>query len=673
MLGPIRRRLAAMAFASAIAILAGTGQSHAGDAELARAIELASRGDVSGVNGMRSQLDVVEAKIADWLIIRLGTPEISSQSITQFALANPHWPDPEMFRRRAEQALEREKPPADIIIQAFQGSRPYSNRGRMMLARALLEKGRTQDAAAWIRLAWRDESLSEQDEAAIMAEFGSLLPASEHRARLELALLKGRSSDAVRIARRMNPAYQKLAAARLAVERKAGNAGKLLDQVPSEIKNETAYLFGRAQWARRSERWQEAAELLLRAPRDPKQMVVPDEWWEEKRIVSRKILDAGDPKTAYRIVAGHTGSSPAVQADADFHTGWLALRYLKEPRTAMSYFARVAEASSKPVTQARAYYWLGRASEAGAGGTARDYYAKAAQYGFTFYGQLARAKLGMADLGLQRTIVPSGADKAAAERDDRFAALIKLQRVGRKDLAAAFYRHLADTLPTPGQVAILINIAEGQGWVNYAVMAGKAAAQRGLDMEVLAFPLKGLPADIDTSGLEKALAFSITRQESEFNQSVVSSAGATGIFQVMPVTGREAAKKLGIGFDANMWRNDVRYNVRLGAAYVNNLVQNYDGNYVMAIAGYNAGPGRIREWVQAYGDPRDPAVDPIDWMERIPFSETRNYVHRVLENLQVYRFRMEGQRLQIADDLRRGVGARGATVTGSIGAAATGN
>ncbi|MEJ1158560.1 lytic transglycosylase domain-containing protein [Prosthecomicrobium sp. N25] len=664
MLEALGRRVAALALAAGLGAMAA-GTAAAGDAELTQALEIVRRGDVAALNQLRPSLDPVEAKIADWLMIRFGNPGLSSQFITQFAVANLHWPDPETFRRRAEQALEREQPGPDLVIQAFQGSRPYSNRGQIMLARAYIEKGRHADAAALIRAAWRDPTLTENDEALILSEFPAILTAEDHRARLEIALLKGRASDAVRIARRMSPDYQKLAAARLAVEKKAANAGKLLDDLPASIKSQISYLFGRAQWARRTDKYQEAAALLMQAPKDPRAMVVPDEWWEEKRIVARKLLDSGDAKGAFRLIAGHTGSSPAVQADADFHTGWVALRFLNDPRTAMSYFAKVAEASNKPVTQARAYYWMGRASEAGAGGTARDYYTRSAQHGFTFYGQVSRAKLGMTDLGLQRTVAPSSADKAAAERDDRFAALVKLQRIGRKDLASSFYKHMAETLQTPGQVAILIDLAERQGWHNYAVMAGKAAAQRGLDMEVLAFPLRGLPPDIDTSGLEKALAFSITRQESEFNQAIVSSAGAVGIFQVMPVTGREAAKKLGIPFDANGWRNDIRYNVKLGAAYVANLVSNYDGNYVMAIAGYNAGPGRIREWVQAYGDPRTGDVDIIDWMERIPFSETRNYVHRVLENLQVYRFRLEGQRLQIAEDLRRGVGAR-SSMTGSI-------
>lgn len=661
----IRRFRAAAAAAIVFATL--VQPVRADDEALARALTAAERGDISAISGLRGALNPIEEKLVDWLLIRLGSG-LPSQTITRFAIANSSWPDPELFRRRAEQALERENPPADLVIQAFQGSRPYSNRGRILLGRALFELGRKSEAATIVRPAWRDEELSDEDETRIVQELGSLLTPADHKARLDMALLKGRAGDAVRIARRMSKDYQQLAAARLAVEKKDANAGKLLDAVPAGLKADPAYLFGRAQWARRTERWQEAAALLIQAPKDPKVMVVPDEWWEEKRIVSRKMLELGDAKMAFRIVAGHTGSSTASQADADFLAGWYALRFLNNPTTALASFARVVEDSTKPVTRARGFYWMGRAAEAGGSGNAREHYTKAAEFGFTFYGQMARNKIGLGDLGLQRTVTPTDTDKAAIERDDRFAALARLNRIGRKDLAHAFYKHMAETLTSPGQVAVLIDMAERQNWTNYAVMAGKTAAQRGLDMEVLAFPVRGLPADIDTSGLEKALAFAITRQESEFNQSIISSAGAVGIFQVMPVTGREAAKKLGIAYDQNAWRNDIRYNVRLGTAYVANLVSNYDGNYVMAIAGYNAGPGRIREWVQAYGDPRDPTIDIVDWMERIPFSETRNYVHRVLENLQVYRYRLEGRKLELARDLKRGVGARGSAATGSIGA-----
>lgn len=663
MFAATRRMVRVLAPAAALAAaLLATSTARAGD--LARAIEIASRGDVAGVNAMRSDLDRIDQKIVDWYLIRMGSG-LPSAAITAFAIANPSWPDPEFFRRRAEQALEKENPSADDVIGAFQGSRPYSNRGRIMLARALVQKGRKEDARQWVRFAYRDDKLGSEEASILESEFGSLLAQADYKARFDQLVLKGHSGEAQRAASKLGSGYETLAKATQAVEKKQGNAGSLLDAVPSSLKDDPIYVFARAQYARRTDRWKDAAEFLMRAPKDPRAMGRPDEWWEEKRIVSRKLLDMGDPKTAYRIVVGHQGSTPANQAEADFHAGWYALRFLDNASAAMKHFAAVAEDSSKPVTRARAYYWMGRAAEAGGGGSADGYYRKAAEYGFTFYGQMARAKLGMSDLGIARSVTPSSSDRTAMERDDRFEAARRIGKLGRKDLAAVFYKHMAETLPTAGQIAAVIDMAEKQGWTNLAVTAGKAGAQRGMDMQAMAFPI-GVSPNVDTSGLEKALAFAIMRQESEFNQSVVSSAGATGIFQVMPVTGREAAKKLGIAYNADAWRRDPAYNIRLGAAYVANLVDNYDGNYIMAIVGYNAGPGRIRDWVREYGDPRTGKIDVVDWMERIPFSETRNYVHRVLENLQVYRYRLEGRKLELAQDLKRGIGTKSSSMTGTV-------
>lgn len=645
-----------------LVLAAGCLSARADEATLRQALTLADKGDMSAIEPLRGRMTGLENKLTDWTLIRLGLPEISSQSITRFAIANPAWPDPESLRRRAEQALERENPGPDVVIRAFAGSHAYSNRGQMLLARALVATGRTKDAQAEIQRTFRDPRLTVADEKALITEFGPLLTAADFKARMDFYLLKSDATDALRIAEHLGGAYQQLAKARLAVERNDRNAGSLLDALPSSIKSEPAYAFGKAQLARRSKNFVEAGRILAAVPKDARYMGLPDEWWEEKRIVARELIEIGELKLAYQVVADHRGSSPAAQAEADFHAGWIALRFLGDARAGAKHFADVAEDSTMPVTKSRAFYWLGRAAEAGSGGNARDLYGKAAQYGFTFYGQLARAKLSVNELGLDRSVAPTGADTAAMQRDERYGALELLTRLGRREHANLFYKHLAETLPTAGQIAVLIGHADRNGGAYMAVNAGKMAIKRGLDIQVLAFPTSGVPKNVDTSGLEKALAYAIMRQESEFNMSIVSSAGATGIFQVMPDTGKDAAKYLGIPYNKAAWKTDPAYNIRLGAAYVNRLVDNYDGNYVMAIAGYNAGPGRIRDWVQRFGDPRDPSVDIVDWMERIPFSETRNYVHRVMENLQVYRYRLDGQRLQIAQDLRRGVGARGNAV-----------
>lgn len=650
-----------------IAVLAGALPARADEATLKQALAFADRGNMAAIEPLRSRLTPLENKLTNWTLIRLGLPEISSQAITKFAIENPTWPDPEALRRRAEQALERENPGPDVVIRAFAGSHAYSNRGQMLLARALAATGRTRDAQSEIQRTFRDPRLTDADEAALLTEFTPLLTAADFKARMDYYLLKSDAKHALRIAEHLGPAYQQLAKARLAVDRNDKNAGALLDDLPSSIKSEPAYAFGKAQWLRRQQRFVEAGQVLAAVPKDQRFMGLPDEWWEEKRIVSRELIELGNAKLAYQVVAGHSGSTPAPQAEADFHAGWYALRFLGDARAAAKHFADVAEDSNMPVTKARAYYWLGRAAEAGSGGNAREFYTQSARYGFTFYGQLARAKLSITDLGLTASINPTGADNGAMQRDDRYAALEVLTRLGRREHANLFYKYLAETLATPGQIALLINHAERNGGAYMAVNAGKMAVKRGMDIQSLAWPTSGVPKNVDTAGLEKSLAYAIMRQESEFNMSIVSSAGATGIFQVMPDTGKDAAKYLGIPYNKAAWKTDPSYNIRLGAAYVARLVDNYDGNYVMAIAGYNAGPGRIRDWVQRFGDPRDPNVDIVDWMERIPFSETRNYVHRVLENLQVYRYKLDGQRLQLAQDLKRGVGARGGAVATGAG------
>lgn len=651
--------------ATAVAAVMGASPTLAQSAGFKDAVTAAVRGDVGEATSLKQGLSGVDAKIIDWLLVRGGG--LSAEAITAFAARNRTWPDAEMFRRRAEQALERENPPADAVIAAFGSSQPISSRGAMLLARAHMAKGNRDAAARVIRKVWREEAMAGDTESDIIREFGSLLRAEDHRVRVNRALLKDKADDAKLVARQLGSGWLQLAEARLAVEKKKANAGKLLAAVPGDLSNTAAYIFARAQYARRQENWTDAANWLEKAPRDPAGMVVPDEWWEEKRIVSRKLLELGDARRAYRLIADHQGSSRPKQSEAEFHKGWYALRFLRDPQRARGHFAKVGDGSQSPITLARMHYWLGRADEA-AGGDGRSSFEKAAGFGNAFYGMLARTKLGRSDFALTRPPGPSGADESAFANDDRVAAIRRLAAIGREDLAGVMYRHMAKTLPTAGQMALLIRLAESQGWHHWAVRVGKEGIQRDMDMELLAYPLRGLPANPDLSGMEPALAFALARQESEFNQSVVSTAGAVGIIQVMPATGVDAAKTLGIPFDRARWRNDPHYNLRLGTAYVQKLINNYDGHYVMAIAGYNAGPGRIREWVQRFGDPRDPKVDIVDWMELIPFGETRNYVHRVLENLQIYRFKKENRGLELAKDLRRGVGARGGTtaVTGSV-------
>jgi len=394
---------------------------------------------------------------------------------------------------------------------------------------------------------------------------------------------------------------------------------------------------------------------MLQAPREPSKLVDPDAWWIERRVLSRELLDLGDPRTAYKLVAEHAAESSSNQADAEFHAGWYALRFLNDPATARRHFAAIQAVSTMPLSQSRAEYWLGRSAEAmGDKAEAVAQYRLAAAYPTTFYGQLAAAKLGMKQLALSKPPEADGATKKRFASREMVQAIQRFSAAGYDDRAQAFYMQLAETLTNPSEIALLAQMAEKSGKHQIALQIGKKAYVRGLPVETLAFPIAAIPRSVKTTSIEKSIVYAIARQESAFNPAAVSRAGALGLLQLMPATAKMVAKSTGVPFNAKRLTSDPGYNATLGAAHLADLVGDFNGSYIMSFAAYNAGKSRVMQWVAQYGDPRDPNVDAIDWIERIPFTETRNYVQRCTENLQVYRARLGEPALVINQDLHRG-------------------
>jgi soluble lytic murein transglycosylase len=452
-----------------------------------------------------------------------------------------------------------------------------------------------------------------------------------------------------------------LAKAWTAVIRKAGNAKALLDAVPSEASHDLGYIFAHAQLLRRADNAKEAAELILSAPRDSAQLIDPDQWWVERRLVARKLLDLDDPQTAYRIARDAAMPNQEDHRwEPSFTAGWIALRFLDDPSTAMAHFAKVAQGDTSPTTQARAGYWQGRAAEAlGRREEARAHFEAAAHYTTAYYGQLARAKLGYQDIVLRPPPEPSPERRAAIAELDVVRAAQLLYAIGERDLVVPFVADLGERSTDIAALAAVGEIAARNGDSRCMLLIGKAALRRGYALEHYAFPTIGIPEYRPVGpAVETAVVYSIARQESQFWQGDISTAKAMGLMQVTPEAGRDTAKRVGAVYDVKRLLSDPVYNVQMGAAELAGLFEDYRGSYILTFAGYNAGRGRVHEWIARYGDPRNAQIDPIDWVERIPFQETRNYVERVLENLQVYRVRFGGgPRLLIEADLRRGSAA----------------
>jgi soluble lytic murein transglycosylase len=599
--------------------------------------------------------DPVARKLAEWIILRSDNNGASVERYRAFIAANPSWPSQTFLRRRVEAALWDDHRDDSTVLSWFENEKPLSAKGRFVLAKALIARGDRAGAERLLREAWRFDQMSADTEETAMDLFGALLTPGDQKARMDSMLYGSEHEAAMRAAKRVGQVA--LAKARIAAYGKAANTRALLDAVPPELHNDPGYMFSRIQLLRREEKFHEAAQLMLAAPRDPHRLFNLDEWWIERRLLARKMIDVGEHRNAYLIA--RDAALPArdiYKTEQEFTAGWIALRFLHDPATAAQHFARIGVGSVNPTALARAGYWQGRAAEA-AGRTqeARRAYAAAAEQSTSYYGQLARAKLGLPQIELNG--VPSSRSRGI-ERLEVVRAAQLLYALDERELALPVLADMGengdpDVLQGLGELASRNSDARGM------LLMGKAALNRGLPFEFYAYPVVGIPPyKAIGPEVEQAIVYAIARQESAFNQSVVSPAQAYGLMQVTPDAGRYVCKRHGATFDLARMKTDPVYNTALGAAELGGLIEDYRGSYIMTFAAYNAGRGSVKKWIERYGDPRDPKVDAVDWVELIPFSETRNYVQRIMENLQVYRARFGGgTRLQIEADLRRGMAA----------------
>ena len=597
--------------------------------------------------------DPVARKLAEWLILRSDNNGASVERYRAFISANPSWPSQTFLRRRIEAALWDDHRDDATVWSWFENESPISAKGKFALARVMLGRGDRANAERLVRDAWRRDGMSEDTETTVLDLFGALLTAGDHKARMDM-LLYGTEQEAggLRAAKRLGSGHLALAKARIAATKKAANSKALLDAVPRELHGDPGYIFSKIQLLRREEKFTEAAQLMLGAPKDPGRLHNLDEWWIERRLLARKMLDVGEHRSAYLIA--RDAALPArdiYKTEQEFTAGWIALRFLNDPAVAAQHFGRIGVGSVNPTALARAGYWQGRAAEAaGRSQEARAAFTRAAEQSTSYYGQLARAKLGLPQIELNG--VPRG---RAPERLEVVRAMQLLYELEEREIAIPALADMGengdpDALAGLGELTARYNDARGM------LLLGKAALNRGLPFDFYAYPVNGIPP-FKAFGpeVEQSIVYAIARQESAFNQAVVSPAQAYGLMQVTPDAGRYVAKRAGVSFDLGRMKTDPVYNAAMGAAELGGLLEDYRGSYILTFAAYNAGRGSVKKWIERYGDPRDPKVDAVDWVEKIPFSETRNYVQRIMENLQVYRARFGGgTRLQIEADLHRG-------------------
>ncbi len=612
-------------------------------AAVKNAIDLARKAKTGEATVIEKTIgDPAAQKLVEWFVLRHPDSGAVFGRYAAFIADNPGWPGMGLMRRRAEAHLWQERSDA-ATVHGFTGDQPASTKGRLALARALLAEGDRDGAGRWIRQVWRSEELSERSETEAFEMFRDLLTREDHRARMDKRIGAKDFSGAKRAAQRLGNDELSIVKACVAVMGNETKALDRLDAVETTARQDLGYTLCRIHWMLRHDRIEDAVGLTLAAAPETMALQETDEWWRERRMLARKLLDLGKFQTAYEIV--HAAALPASEnyrADFYFTTGWIALRYLNDPATARAQFAHIDDGSANPIVLARANYWRGRAAEAiGDHGAMRANYEAAARHTTAYYGQLARAKLGLEKLELRAPLQPAPAGGPALS-DEIVRAADMLYAVGERDAVVSFVVDLAEqcrdvaTLEALGELAGRHNDARGM------LEIGKMALGRGLPVDHYAFPTIGIPPHSPVGPeIERSITYSVARTESGFDQRDKSSANAVGLMQVTPEAGRDTAKRFGVPYDWDRMVSDPVYNTQMGEAELSALLKEYNGSHIMTFAGYNAGRGRVRDWVKQHGDPRDPSVDAIDWVERIPLAETRNYVQRVMENLQVYRVRFD--------------------------------
>jgi soluble lytic murein transglycosylase len=575
--------------------------------------------------------DPLPLKLVRWLdYSRPGAPGRFAD-IAEFIDKNPDWPRQKALRKRAEEALAGDSDA--VAADWFRRHPAVSGIGKIREAEIMPGSGSLESGAAGLRAAWVDGDFGPADESAFLARHAVSLRPEDHERRLDRLLWEGQQEAARRMLPLVSADWRSLAEARLALAALAPNAEFLNARVPPQLRSDPGIIYEELRWRARKDMVDAAVQILLSHPGDP---VRPAAWWVERQSIARRVLSTGNAELAYRIAEQHGLIEGTAYSEAEFLLGYIALRYIKNPADAFDHFSRIPTRVNTPYAKSRAGYWGGRAAAAQANSElAAKCYAAAADHMATFYGQLAAHQLG--DDAPPRPApepVPDAAELAHFNQNELVRATRVFLDLGYRDQSKIFMLSLADNAPTPTQFAMLAALAEAGGRVDLAVAVAKRAIDAGTPLMVRGYPVASLPSG---GTAEPSLLLAITRQESGFERDAVSRAGARGLMQLMPATASAVARQMQLPFSAERLTTDGAYNVLLGRAYLEKLIADFAGSYGLAIAAYNAGPGRVRQWLRDYGDPRGGGIDMVDWIENIPFGETRNYVQRVLEALQIYR------------------------------------
>lgn len=624
---------------------------------LHKALDAAGRYDWKEVARLQGQAtDPTVRDLILWKRASEGVPGMGFDEVNDALTRLNDWPKTASMRARAEEIIELSSLTATQRIDWLKASGPRTGEGKVALANALREVGKTDEAMEVVRDAWHNNSMDRALERQVLARFGGKLTQDDHRARVEFLLWTNQRTAASNLKQLLTPDYRKLVDARIALAARGRNVDALVQAVPANLQDNPGLLYDRARWRRTHGNEEGAIPLLTGIDGKDIPEAGRTKLWKERAIAMRNDLKDGNWSRAYQLAAPHGMDDGSDFAEAEWVAGWIALQLNSDPERALQHFETMSKGVSTPISLSRGQYWTGRAEEA-LGDTARAQlaYLDASEHKFTYYGQLAAERVGDRQIYFAPAVPPTEEETSAFEARPMVKALRLLGEAGETQLFRTFAYHLDDLLETEADYIQLSQLATDYHVPDIGVRGAKAGLAKGVVATDAAYPVVSYPL-LKEPQVERSLMLALSRQESEMNPNAISYVGARGLMQFMPSTASREARMSGLPYRQSWLTDDPGYNMTLGGQHLDYLLDRFNGSYIMTVAAYNAGPTRPSKWIADYGDPRTGQVDPIDWVEFIPFSETRNYVQRILENTQVYRSRLSGkpEEIRIQEDLERG-------------------
>lgn len=627
-------------------------------AVLREGLDAVDRNNWAAVRRAESRLrDRTARDILTWYRARRD-PAMSFDQVDRALTRLGGWPEMDEIRSRAEGSIANSALDASARIAWFRShGGAKTGGGHLVYAAALSQLGQTEQAMEEVRKAWHGRSLSRSETEDVLSRWGDRLTRTDHEKRADFLLWTRQTSAASRMKPYVGADWRRLINARSRLMLRSSGVDGAIDAVPAALQDHPGLVFDRAWWRRKARLGQDRISPLLREIDG--RMVPPagqGRLWGERNIALRTALKNQQWQLAYDLASRHNMSRGRDFAAAEFNAGWVALRYIGDAARALEHFENLEKGVTTPISLSRARYWQGRAKDALQDSSgALESYRSAAEYEFTYYGQLAAQKATQGKIYLARTYSVTEEDR----RNFNSRATVRAMRLFAENGWDAAFRkfayHLDDQLTRPQDFELLAELGREYHYMDIGVRGAKAGLARGVVAADAAYPIVEYPL-LREPQVERSLMLALSRQESEMNPAAISHANARGLMQFLPSTARLEARQRGLPYRTSWLTDDPGYNMTLGGAHLDTLLGQFNGSYIMTAAAYNAGASRPNRWIGEYGDPRAGEVDPVDWVELIPFSETRNYVQRVLENTQVYRHRLSGEpeRIQLREDLERG-------------------